>query len=79
MLTYQGRVKVSNLRGSYISRHRQPLHRRAFKYYVSREGGEGGLWWRLLKLFCLWQILRHGGEEGVGGAGAEESQNYHVI
>ena len=58
MLTYKGREKGSNLRGSYISRTRQPLHRRAFTYYVSREGGEGGLHWRLFKIFCLWQILR---------------------
>ena len=43
MLTYKGRGKGSNLIGSYISRARQPIHKRAFKYYVSREGGEGGL------------------------------------
>ena len=43
MLTYKERGKGSNLIGFYISRARLPLHKRAFKYYVSRDGGEGGL------------------------------------
>ena len=78
MLTHKGRGKGSNLIGSYISRARQPIHKRAFKYYVSREGGEGGLCQRLLKLFFLWQILAWRGR-GDGGAGTEECQNYHVM
>ena len=29
--------------------------------------------------FACGKYCVHGGEGGVGGAGAEESQNYHVI